>query len=172
MRDRAEVGADPRSSRGVLDDFSRYLGDVHLLGVRPRVLQERTEGTKRLADGPLVLLCIESLEPRSTFRLSGPSGCDAQRRLCLNRFHRLPVIRIDHELESIIVEPIDGPSIEHDDPHLVGWLREFEAGVGLLGRDTNPGCVQCRGPCQALCRIHARVAPVHHHDPGDEPHEE
>ena len=70
------------------------------------------------------------------------------------------------------MEPIDGPSGEHDDPHPVGWLREFEAGVGLLRRNSNPGCVQRRRSCQTPCRIHLRVVPVHHHDPRKKPNGE
>ena len=133
MRNGAEVRSHTGSARGVLHDVTRHRRDVHLLSIRPRILQERPQGSGRTTDGPLVHLRHAPLEIPASDLLSSPGGGYLRGELTRNLRLRLTIVGIYPRLGAAGAEPVGWPSVEHGQLHLVGGRGELEPRVGVLG---------------------------------------
>ena len=171
VRDRAEIGANARGGRGVLDDLAGRLRHIDLLTIRPRIPGQRSRGQKRSLHRPLIRI-IERLDGRRSRRLLRPRRRRARDQV--RRHVRLlrAGVGVDETLAAAGAESIDRAAVERVEPHLRGRLRLAQCRVGLGRRHMNRRGIERRRPVEAITGGDAGEIPVHHADARGEPEQE
>ena len=180
VRDRAQVGPEPGRAGRVLHHFTGRAVDVDLLAVGPGILEERPQVAER-PHRPLIGLVDRRLL-RFVDRPARPAPGGAIHHRPVDQPLRAPIVCVDQRCAAATpartassaagAHAVDRPAVEAVDPDLGRRFITAESGLRLFRRDADRVGGQRRRALQAVLGTDLGIAPIHHHDAGDEPQQE